>query len=180
MIYLAEYTIEDKLYTDNPLLDELVHNVKLMLNGIILKDQEEANDNETLESIEESDIFVAIKSDKASFYTLKYNREILKMLGIFTDEEIEEYAIDNSKIPNEYREALFELASEIFLNNYEEQNNYYRRLNGKPDYRTPGLYLTREMIPENYQDFFDFSISLVCFLNFSNIFSKLAEYVFTI
>ena len=45
------YSDADKVYTDSSMLDEIVHNLKLILQGIILKDQQEAEDNETAESI---------------------------------------------------------------------------------------------------------------------------------
>ena len=122
---MSKYTTADKVYTDNSMLDELVHNVKLILQGIIVKDQQEAEDNETPESISNADLYIAIKENKVLFTEFVYDgaimREMNQMiideelpLDPLTDEEIAEYVVDNSLIPDEYRPLLISITSVHF------------------------------------------------------------------
>lgn len=144
------YSIKDKIYTDNPMMDELIHNTKLILQGIILKDQEEADNCETADSIRESDIYVSILSGNKNWNMFHYNEEVLSLIPEFTEEEIEKYSIDNDAIPMEYRDRILDIACELFLANYEELNNYYRKINGQPNYGTLDYYVDPLLIPEEY------------------------------
>lgn len=137
---------ERKTVTDNPIVDELVYNGQQLIYGIVLKDQEEADNNETMESIKQSDIYMAIKENRLSFSSFTYTRRILSVIEEFTEDEIKYYALNNSDIPEEYRDKLLAYAEELFIDNYEEQNNYYRKLNGLPDYEDGGLYITPNMV----------------------------------
>ena len=158
---MNKYTAADKVYTENSMLDELVHNVKLILQGIIVKDQQLAEDNETPESIAQSDVYMAIKEDKLLFTEFSYDGEIMREMnqiiideGLplepFTDEQIIVYVIDNSLIPNEYRDLLKSIASDHFMENYVELNNYYRRLNGQKDLGDADFYVDISFIPPTY------------------------------
>ena len=158
---MSKYTTADKVYTDNSMLDELVHNVKLILQGIIVKDQQEAEDNETPESISNADLYIAIKENKVLFTEFVYDgaimREMNQMiidedlpLDPLTDEEIAEYVVDNSLIPDEYRPLLISIASDEFMANYTELNNYYRRLNGQKDLGDADFFVDISFIPPTY------------------------------
>lgn len=159
MIWLS-YKVKDRVYTDNPLLDGIVYNVQLMVDGIILKDQQEADKYETKESLELSETFCIIKNGNQSFITFDYDDQILTELGKFSSDEVLKYSNDNSLIPLEYRDELVSLASKKFLENYIEQNNYYRRLGGLPDYGAPDFYLDESLVPDEYKKFFDFTIPI--------------------
>lgn len=159
MIWLS-YKVKDRVYTDNPLLDGIVYNVQLMVDGIVLKDQQEADKYETKESLELSETYCIIKAGNQSFITFDYDDQILTELGKFSSDEVLKYSNDNSLIPMEYRDELVTLASEKFLENYVEQNNYYRRLGGLPDYGTPDFYLDESLVPDKYKKFFDFTIPI--------------------
>ena len=65
--------VYDRVETDNPLLDEIVYNCKLILKSCILKDQEAADNAETLESLKEADTYRAIKEGRASIYLFEVN-----------------------------------------------------------------------------------------------------------
>lgn len=151
------YKIKDKVYSENPLLDSIVYNVKKMAQGVILKDQEEADKYETEDSIHQAEIYCSIHRGLAGFNLFAYDAELLSKLKAFNSREIMMYVNDNSLIPFEYRDKLVKLASERFLNNYEETNNYYRCMCGLPDYGTENLYLTKSMVPQKYRRFVDFS-----------------------
>lgn len=155
------YSEADKVYTNNSMLDEVIHNLKLILQGIILKDQQEAEDNETSESIANSDLYLAIMDGTVLFSEFVYDGEIMRRMNAyiidndidlepFTDEEITEYVIDNDAIPKEYRSILLSLASQDFLDSYVELNNYYRRLNGQKDIGDPDFFVDISYIPSQY------------------------------
>ena len=155
------YSDADKVYTDSSMLDEIVHNLKLILQGIILKDQQEAEDNETAESIANSDLYMAITDGTVTFSEFLYDGKMLRRMnqyiidnGIeldpFTDEQIEEYTIDNDAIPKAYRPILISIASTDFLDSYVELNNYYRRLNGQKDIGDADFYVDISYIPSTY------------------------------
>ena len=60
------YSVNGKTYTSHPLMDEIIYNCKLILNGIVLKNSEKANDMETVESVEDSDMYLAIMNGSVS------------------------------------------------------------------------------------------------------------------
>ena len=151
------YDINGKVYTDSSFVDEIVHNAKLILNGIVVKNSEIADANETEESIFNSDIYVSIKRGNRKFELFNYTYEHMSQLGIFTDEEMAYYEIDNDRMPLEYREQLFDIASKEFMDEYVELNNYYRMLNGLPDYGFEGLYIDKSIVRKNIEDLIDIS-----------------------
>lgn len=131
-----------KVITENPILDELVYNGKILMKGCILKDQDEALANETLTSLKKADFFMACKESRVSFSSFSYTRERLSAISDFTDDQIAYYAVKNDEIPSQYRDTLLANAIKEYVNNYDEENNYYRALNGLPPYGTAGIYIT--------------------------------------
>ena len=171
---MDKYTSADKIFTDNPMLDELVHNLKLILQGIILKDQQEAEDNETFESISNADLYMAITENKVLFSEFVYDGAIMRemnqyiidndiALDPFTDEQIAEYVADNSLIPAAYRPILLTIASDEFMDSYVELNNYYRKLNGQKDIGDADFYVDIGFIPSNYYQQFTFPEDLAAY-----------------
>ena len=165
---MSKYTAADKVYTDNPMVDELVHNIKLILQDIVVKDQQEAEDNETKESITQADVYLAILEGKVLYSEFVYTKEIFEEMNEIiesdpnselvplTRKQIQIYTIDNTEVPQEYRSLLIEIASKHFLEDYEELNNYYRRLNGQKDIGDPDFFVGIEFIPPNYYNQFVF------------------------
>lgn len=143
--------IDDKTITSNPLLDEIIDKCKMIMNGIVLKDEEEANELETLESVKYADQYIACKESKMRFSDFSYNEDDLKAVGI-EESLIKKYVINNSLIPIQYRNALLNNASISYCNSYEELNNYYRTLNGLPPISTLGVIVEPEDIPIELQD----------------------------
>ena len=139
------YNINGKVYTDATFIDEIVHNSKLIMNGIVVKNSELADNNETEESIRLSDIYISIKKGNRVFELFDYTYESLSQLGIFTDEEMMSYEIDNTKIPEQYREQLFDIQCSLFMDSYEELNNYYRAIIGLPPLDSDGNAFIRNL-----------------------------------
>ena len=152
--------IEKKL-TENPLLDEIIHNCKQMLaDGIVLKDQTEADALETYESIRYSDIYLSCIDNTVSFGMFKYNSAMISTIPSISSELATTYAMDNSLIPKQYRQLLLDKARNFYIENYEEENNYYRRLAGLPDVGDTGIDLNADDIPGNISTYVDFSKKL--------------------
>jgi hypothetical protein len=59
------YTVNGKVYTDHALMDEIVYNCKIILDGIVLKNSKLANYCETDKSFKMSDIFIERTNDSA-------------------------------------------------------------------------------------------------------------------
>lgn len=132
-------SLSNKVFTENPLLDEIVYNARQLATETVLKDFDKANNNETLESIQNGDILTAINRGTIAFENFYYDEEILRsVLG--DDPNIRKYILDNKTIPKSVRPALLNKAVELFTENYEETNNYYRMLHGDPYYDETGTY----------------------------------------
>ena len=137
-------TLQNKVFTENPLLDEIVYNARQLAIGTVLKDYDRANNAETLESIKAGDIYIAVCKGIVKFDYFNYTYDMLKAVG-FSDEEAHRYEANNSLIPESARSKLLSMASEDYINNYVEYNDYYRMLHGIPKYDSTyqwnGLYL---------------------------------------
>ena len=144
------YSIGGKMYTDHALMDEVTYATKIILNGIILKNEKKANNSETSESMIESDILLAIENGSARLSFLPLNEEILVNFGYTLaqakliqgefDEDSQTYHNNLDYVPEEDKESLFKYASKWFVDHYEEKNNYYRLLNGQPEYSKDNNY----------------------------------------
>ena len=117
-----------KQASEYPLLDEIIYQCQIMMNGLILKDETRADENETVESLRQSDIYANIIRGTYNFTMFKYDILLLKRIPTLSRRDCLTYARDNSLIPDSIKPQLTELAKNRFLENYEELNNYYRML----------------------------------------------------
>ena len=146
-----------KQVTDNPLLDQIIYECQCMIyEGIVFKNEEEANEYETLETIRLSDRYADIIEGKSTFEFFEYDMDLLNQVPYFTHKEKVQMARNNKLIPDAAKPLLHQLAKEKFLANYEEPNNYYRKLNGLPDVGTAGIHLTQDQIFIIQADNFDY------------------------
>lgn len=135
--------------TDNPMLDNIVYYTKILALGCIVKNEEEADKYESADSIRLFSVYRMCIENTAMFETFYYTREQLLEAGML-DEEVTLYQINQTNIPNKYRQSLLKIAVRDFKNNYIELNNYYRCLYGLPDVDDNGIKI-RENIA--YVDF---------------------------
>lgn len=136
-----------KTYTDNPLLDQIIYEVKGMIaDGIILMDTDEADKNETIESLKMADRYAQIIEGHPHFEFFDYTKEQIMRLPYMSKETAMAYSINKSMIPEPLRPQLLKIACDDFLASYEEQNNYYRMLYGLPNYKERGIHLTQKQI----------------------------------
>lgn len=135
----------EKIYTENPLLDEIVYNCKQLAMGTVLKDQARADNEESVESLNGGDVYLAIKQGYVNFGAFYYDKEFLSTIPSISTVNAELYAEDNDRIPQELRKPILDAACKEYLSTYVEKNNYFRMLNGEPNFDTlvtyDGLYL---------------------------------------
>ena len=92
----------DKVYTDTPLIDEIVRQCKEMIyNGIVLKDQAEAGENETVYSVKQADRYADIISGLDMYEMYTYGYDTLMQIPFMTRELAISYARNPALIPDE-------------------------------------------------------------------------------
>lgn len=135
----------EKIFTDNPFIDELIYFTKTIAVNAVIKDTDKADKNETVESLKAADLYIACRENKARFDNFKYDYNFLVLNTTYTDSAIKEYVRDNTRIPLKDRDRLLEIKVTEYLRDYVETNNYYRNLMGLPniDDKSP-IYLTDE------------------------------------
>lgn len=129
----------NKTYTDNPFVDLLLYYSKILAFGAVIKNQQNAENEETAESMSNGDILIACVEGTEIFDLFDYDEEELRQVGINDQRVIDDYIKDKYRIPVEYRDLLKKLAAQKFIDNYTEYNNYYRMLCGLPDIGDYGI-----------------------------------------
>ena len=139
-----------KVFTDNPFVDELVYYVKKLAPGCIIKMEEMATANETLESMKAADLYISSYEGRASFILFdSFPREVIRMAKV-PEQILNDCAKNKYNIPDEYRDKVVDKMEEYYVENYVEQNNYYRRLLGQPPLgETDFVYIREDQVPEN-------------------------------
>ena len=152
----------EKVLTDTPMLDEIIYNCKQMIyDGIILKDDFEADNNETESSMVRSDLYLSSIDGLSVFAMYKYGKEdIAAAIPHITNQDLEYMASDNTLIPMQFRDTLLTNMRAKYIETYDEENNYYRMYNGLPPYGEIGIYLTEDMIPEALRSSVDLSLPI--------------------
>ena len=124
-----------RIETDNPILDEIVYNCKLILTSIIPKDESKANKLETKESLFNFDTYHAIMCGTIDMYYFSITVKDLE--DCFPDEKssvLNQYLIDIHIMPPDMYKLLLDHMVTKFLSTYEEMNDYYRLIAGMPPY----------------------------------------------
>lgn len=129
------YSINGKVYTDHPLMDEMIYNLDIIMRGIVIKNEFRALQNETKESVEESAIYLSILNDTYNYNTFPFTKEMLTAFGYDSFKTIR-YLSDRSLVPDRDKESLLDFCCQYYVDHYEEKNNYYRALMGLPNYDT--------------------------------------------
>ena len=101
-----------KTYSDNPFVDELVYYVKLLATNCVIKNEQDALNEETLESSRAADVYIACVENRAIFELLDFPSEVLIKTGISGD-LYEDCLKDKNAIPDNLREiALLRVENE--------------------------------------------------------------------
>lgn len=113
-------------------IDSLYDDVVAISKGLVVKREDMADKNETMASImayERHNALIKNRYDKYAF--IKYDEDILR--SIVPSDIV--YSILGSAylLPEEYFIPVMDAHYDRYVTNYEDQNNYYRMLNGIPD-----------------------------------------------
>ena len=129
------YSIKDKVYTDHPMMDEIVYNCKIIMKHLLLKNQSVADSYETKESLADWDNLKNIVEGNYTFLYFPFTVDDFMEAGYnLTDAAYYQYHPE--KFPVAQQKTLLEIGTRNFKNNYVEKNNYFRMLNGLPFYNT--------------------------------------------
>lgn len=139
----------DRILSDAAFVDSVVYYSKILALNAVIKNQEEAYKNETKETSEAADIYIACREGRSRYDMFTYTREILESVSV--PESIIPLALkDKTKIPEGMRSELNEYMTSEYLADYVEKNNYYRTLMGLPNYGDNGIPIQPEWIPEGF------------------------------
>lgn len=135
-----------KIYTDNPILDELIYQTSKMAIECILKDQNEAEQYETLETIKNADLYDICINNREKYSMFEYEYEDFMNIPTVSESAATKYVLNPDIIPDSIKVTLLRNAKKKFLDNYEEQNEYYRVLEGLPPLGEQGLTLRQSNV----------------------------------
>lgn len=151
---MNQYPEIEKVLTENSLIDEIIYEVRQIVKGIVIKDEERADNAETMKSLHEADIYHDIQCGTDRFELFEYTYDIFMKIPSMTPDRAIRYAKEQEPIPEGLKPTLHKYAREKWLENYEESNVYYRELSGKPNNSQPYIFLGEDeynMIPiESY------------------------------
>lgn len=155
------YSVNGKIYTDNALMDEIVYNTKIILNGIVVKNEIVALSYETETSLEKADEYRLACERIYPFEKFPFTYELFIEYGYTVTEAIA-YMEDRNRIPENERDPLMDFCMQDFVANFTEYNKYYRSLMGLPEYGTDkyNIYIDPSWIPSDYTDPVDFSVPI--------------------
>lgn len=162
------YKVNEKTYTSYPLMDEIIYNTKLILNGIVVKNEYVAHLYETEETLRNQEFLFKCELKAMTFETFPWTYEIFIAYGYSESEAAEYFKYVNgdtsaTPVPMEDREDLTNFAMEYSIETFVEKNKYYRSLIGLPQYGTIkyNVYITEADLPSNFDmSLVDFSIPL--------------------
>lgn len=157
------YNVKGKIFTDNSLMDEIVFNCKKILSEIVIKNDVLANNSETENSLMNAEVYQIQSEDGiVPFSVFPFTREIYEAFG-YDSQTIMACLRDRENVPQEDRDSLTLFANEYFKDNFEEENDYYRMLNGLPPFNSGEeyfIYITQDDIPKKYNKNVDTRIPL--------------------
>jgi hypothetical protein len=121
------------MITTTPHIESLYLDIVSMTKDLIVKRDDLAAKYENINTIRESDYYImAYKKEDTFMSYMYYDVEVLKAAGL-TDTELYQASIDKMNIDIYKRDEILLHQRQYILDNYEEQNNYYRTLMGYPN-----------------------------------------------
>jgi len=122
-------------------IDPIIDDLKSIIEGLVVKKQHVAIQNETILSKLNFDYYYLAYFDVDTFESYaKFDIDILENMG-YSEDEIITYRESKYNIPVIDREAIMQLQAQKNLDTFEETNNYYRSLIGLPDMDDFDLYI---------------------------------------
>lgn len=132
----------------NP-ITRLYNDTETILNSLTIKYVSKAEQYETMETRGKGDRYISALTGRDTFGMYDdYSEDEFMRAGIKDPELIEEYMHDYSKIPLNYRDNLLVYRRERETREYEELNEYYREITGRPPLDTTEkdfVYVAKEV-----------------------------------
>ena len=123
----------NKIYTDNPYVDEMVYYTKLLAADTVLKLKDRADHSETAESLKNGDLYVSCIEGTAVIEVFPtISTSAFNAAGIVDYGTMTLYREKPSRIPSAKRTLITNALIKEYIEGYEELNPYYRMLHGLP------------------------------------------------
>lgn len=117
----------------NP-LQNLYEDFVKIIGYVEIKYNNKAAKYETIEIMNKATQYIAAKREEDDFYSyLEYPERMMNLVGIHDKDLVLEYLQNRRLIPMEYHAGLLKIMRKTVIENYVEQNSYYRTLNGLPE-----------------------------------------------
>ena len=133
---------------DKSQVESILNDIKSMINNVIVKLSYQAELYETVDIKRDADRYVSAYLERDTFNSYRYYpMDVLAKAGISDLNELTAYTEDRHKIPRDKRKAVLKAMREAVINEYEERNDYYRELIGKPSINSSEsewIYLTED------------------------------------
>ena len=133
------YTVNGKVRTQHPLMDEIVYNSKKILAEIVVKNDDLANQYEDELSLNDFEILKLRERNRLTFNYFPFTEFYYRAYG-FNSSEIPIFLDNRYAVPENMRDSFLKFCINWFENNFEEKNDYYRSLMGLPPYNTDNEY----------------------------------------
>ena len=155
---------DQKTFTENPFIDLILYNAKILAYNCVVKDENEANLNETEDSFKRADLYISCLENHVALGLFpNIPVEFLRAVGL-PEKQIKLYkAFGNEQlyIPRDtpkhsYRKQLVQILRRWYLSIYDEQNEYYRLITGKPPLKDWGIPV------RDYEDILPYGFTYDC------------------
>lgn len=146
-----------------------------MLDKLVVKRADLAQENETIDSIKAFELYYACLTGSRYFYDFReFDIDILEKY--FSPAEVTACYNDPNRIPKEYRDKIVAEQSQRVVDNYVETNEYYRMLSGQPPIDDHyWIYITDDTrIPADVP-IHELSVDQIAYLQTRGILDKLIE-----
>ena len=124
----------------NP-LNQLYKDFLTILDEAVIKFSSKADSQDTIDIRRDADRYITAYMGEDTFETYyKYDIPvIMEVMGLKNESEAEYYRENRKAIPYSKQNMLLIKQRNYIVDNYVEKNNYYRMLNGLPDYNSSPL-----------------------------------------
>ena len=133
---------------DKSQVEYVLNDIRAMVNNVIIKVSSLADEYETAEIKRDADRYITAYLERDTFNSYRgFPMDIIAKAGITNTGLLAEYSVDKYKIPRDKRKEIVKHMRQAVIDEYEERNDYYRNLIGKPPIDTPEtefIYLTQE------------------------------------
>lgn len=131
---------------DKSQVESILSDIKSIVDNVIIKLSYQAEQYETADIKREADKYINASLERDTFNSYRYYpMDVLARAGITNLNDLHNYSENKFNIPREKRNDVLKAMRQTVINEYVEENDYYRELIGKPSINTPEsewIYLT--------------------------------------